>query len=263
MERHEPQNVWKQLYLEIFTFLKFPVPFLSFSYSVSRLSCLILHGEDWSARWELLQIPSTKSTNLHPCSLLSLLMLREQFPSSHQRPMLWAALHHLPRDLSPLLFLESFAPLSWIPSIRHHIFSISPMLKMFSLKPTILSSYLLSNLTLCQGKTSLKQYLFCWLHVLTNHIYSSIYFTRIVNNFQASKENGPLLVSIFCSLSPQKCTWLTTACLSHSLWYLLSHALRIYSAFWPCQSWDFLTVKRSLPAHWKPIMHLFSDAWPL
>lgn len=118
--------------------------FPSFSCSVSRLSCLILHSKYRSPRWELLQIPSTKMTNLYLFSLPTLLVLREEFPSSHQRPVLLAALHHPPRDLSPLLFFPSFATLSWIPSIRHQIFSVSPMSKMFSLKPTIPLSYLLS-----------------------------------------------------------------------------------------------------------------------
>lgn len=82
LERHEPQNVWKQFYLQFFTFLNFPNLLPPFSYSVSRLSCLILHSVDESPGWELLQILSNKSTKLNACSPPILLGHKEESPSS-------------------------------------------------------------------------------------------------------------------------------------------------------------------------------------
>lgn len=103
--KHEPQNVWKQLYLQFFNFFNFPIPLPSFSYSVSRLSCLILHSVDGSYGWKLFRIPSTKSTKLNSCSPPTLLGHKEEFPSFHPGPVLRAALHHPPRDRSLLVFL--------------------------------------------------------------------------------------------------------------------------------------------------------------
>lgn len=75
------------------SFPQFSSPTPSFLLQRCRLSCLILHSANGSHGWKLLQIPSTKSTKLNPCSPPTLFGHKEVFPSSHSGPVLRAAQH--------------------------------------------------------------------------------------------------------------------------------------------------------------------------